>query len=116
MTDPRPDAPQPARSGVSTSIGEVVELVKTYAKQETVGPVRGAGRWLGRGLAGAALLGLGGVLVLLGVLRLVQTEWDRSARGSLSWLAYAIVLALAAGLIALTLSRIKRTSLDNDQQ
>jgi len=52
-----------------------------------------------------------GVLILLGLLRLLQTEWDRSARGNLSWLAYLIVLVVAAGLIALAVSRIKRDSL-----
>ena len=95
----------------SPSIGDVVELVKTYAKQETLGPLKGAGRWLAMGAAGAVALGIGGVLILLGLLRLLQTEWDRSARGNLSWLAYLIVLVVAAGLIALAVSRIKRDSL-----
>ena len=54
----------------------------------------------------------GGVVVLLGLLRLVQTEVDRTARGSLSWLAYLIVLAVCGLGIALALSRIKRDSLD----
>ena len=42
-----------------TSISGVVDLVKTYAQQETVGPLKGAGRWLGMGVAGAARVGLG---------------------------------------------------------
>lgn len=103
---PLRDAPDPA------SVGDVVNLVKTYARQETVGPLKNAGRWLGMGAAGAFALGVGGVLVLLGLLRLLQTEWDRSARGSLSWLAYVIVLVVAAGAIALAASRIKKDSLD----
>ena len=64
------------------SISELVELVKTYAEQETVGPLRGAGRWLALGTAGAAVLGLGLTLLTLGLLRLLQTEWVRSATGS----------------------------------
>ena len=55
--------------------GEVVEFVKTYAKQETVGPLRGAGRWIAFGAAGAICLGLGLSLLLLGLLRLLQAEW-----------------------------------------
>lgn len=97
-----------------TSIGAVVELVKTYAKQETLGPLKGAGRWLARGAAGAALLGLGLTFVLLGLLRLVQTEWGRSARGSLSWLPYAIVLVVCVALLVLTISRINRDSLNKE--
>jgi len=89
-------------------------MVKTYAKQETLGPLKGAGRWLAMGAAGATLLGLGLSLVVLGVLRLVQTEWDRSAEGSLSWLAYLIALIVCIALLALTLSRINRDSLDQE--
>ena len=110
VTDPSRD-PHPAARQDPPSIGEVVELVKTYARQETVGPLRGAGTWLAKGVAGALLLGLGGVILLLGVLRLVQWEADRLARGSLSWLAYLVVLVVAGILIALSLRLIKRDTL-----
>jgi hypothetical protein len=110
MTAPR-TAP-PRRDDDPTSIGGVVDLVTTYAKQETLGPLKGAGKWLAYGTAGAVLLGLGLAYVLLGVLRLIQTEWDRAASGSLSWLAYFIVLVLCVGLLALTISRINRDSLN----
>jgi hypothetical protein len=110
VTDPSRD-PQPAARQDPPSIGEVVELVKTYARQETLGPLKGAGTWLAKGIAGAVLLGLGAVLLLLGVLRLVQFEIDRLARGSLSWLAYAVVLVVAGILIALSLRLIKRDTL-----
>lgn len=98
------------------SIGDVVDLVKAYAKQETIGPLKGAGRWLAMGAAGATALGIGGIIVLLGLLRLVQTEWARAARGSLSWLAYVIVLVAAAGAVAFALSRIKQDSLDKPRK
>ena len=38
--------------------------------------------------------------MLLGLLRLIQTEWDRAATGALSWLAYLIVLIVCLGLLA----------------
>lgn len=104
----------PAHDDDPTSIGGVVEFVKTYAQQETLGPLKGAGRWLAMGTAGAALLGIGLFLVLLGVLRMIQTEWDRAASGSLSWLAYLIVLVLCLLLLVLTISRIKRDSLHKE--
>ena len=94
----------------------VVDLVKTYAKQETVGPLKGAGRWLAMGAAGAVLLGLGGVILLLGILRLIQTEWARSAAGSLSWIPYLIVLVVCLLLILLAVSRINRDSLNKEQK
>jgi hypothetical protein len=98
-------------SSESASIGEVVEYITAYAKQETLGPLRGAGRWLAFGAAASVLLGLGLGLVLLGLLRLLQTEWTRSATGSLSWLSYAIVAAVGIILLVLTMSRIRRTAL-----
>ncbi|MFV0308893.1 MAG: hypothetical protein ACK5OX_14250 [Desertimonas sp.] len=113
MTTDRHDPPTPTEP---TSVGDVVDLVKTYAKQETVGPLRNAGRFLAFGAAGALALGIGGILVLLGLLRLVQTELDRTARGSLSWLAYVIVLVVAGGAIALVLSRIKSDTLDKPRK
>ena len=60
-----------------TSIPELIEFVRSYVKQETVDPLRGVGRWIAYGAAGALCLGLGLVIVLLGVLRLVAEEWPR---------------------------------------
>ena len=106
-------APTPRREE-PPSIGDAVDLVKAYAMQETVGPIKGAGRWLGLGLAGAVTLAIGLSLVLLGILRLLQTEFGRSARGSLSWLSYLIVLVVCVGLIILAVSRINKDSLHKE--
>ena len=46
----------PRATQQSVNVGEVFEYVKEYARQETVGPLKGAGRWLGYGAAGAILL------------------------------------------------------------
>ena len=67
--------------------------------QETVGPLKGAGRWVGYGAAGAALLGLGIMLVMLGLLRLIQAEWDGIAVGGTSWIPYVIVFVVTVLLI-----------------
>jgi hypothetical protein len=97
-----------------TSIEGVVTLVREYAKQETIGPLRGAGQWIGYGAAGALLLGAGLALVLLGVLRLIQAEWERAASGSLSWLAYVIVLVLCVLAIVIAVSRINKPTLNKE--
>lgn len=96
------------------SVGEVIDYVKAYAMQETLGPLRGVGRWLGYGVVAAFALGVGLVLMLFGLLRLVQTEWDRSASGSLSWLAYLITLVVAVILLILAISRIKKSTLHKE--
>ena len=96
------------------SVGDIVDYVKAYAKQETIGPLKGAGNWLGFGAAAALLLSIGVVLLLVGLLRLLQTEWTRSATGSLSWVAYLITLLVAIAVIALAISRIKKATLYNE--
>ena len=96
------------------SLGEVIEYVKAYAKQETVGPLKGAGRWLGFGAAGAFALGLGLMIMLLGLLRMFQFEVDRLARGAWSWAAYGVVFVITCVLLALTISRVKKSTLNNE--
>jgi hypothetical protein len=92
----------------------VITLVRDYAKQETLGPLKGAGKWIGYGVAGSVLLGIGLFLVLLGLLRVIQAEWDRAASGALSWVAYLIVLIVCVLLIVVTVSRIKQPSLNKE--
>ena len=103
-----------ADAAQDASIGEVIDYVKAYAKQETLGPLKGAGRWLGFGFAAAVTLGLGLLLLLVGLLRLLQTEWERSASGNLSWLAYLIVLVVASVLLVFTLGRVKKSTLHKE--
>ncbi len=114
MTATQEELTAAERREAPPTIAGAVDLVKAYAKQETIGPLQGAGRWIGMGLAGAFTLGLGLALVLLGLLRLLQTEWVRSASGSLSWLSYVIVLLVCLGLIAIVVSRINKDSLNKE--
>lgn len=97
-----------------TSIPELIDYVRTYVMQETVDPLRGVGRWIAFGAAGAFCLGLGLVIVLLGVLRFTEEEWGRSSSGSLSWLAYLVTLVVAVALLVLTLLRIKKSTLSKE--
>lgn len=98
----------------NVSIGDLFELVKTYARQETLGPLRGASRWLALGTAGAAVLGLGLTLLMLGLLRLIQTEWETVATGKWSWVPYLIVLVVVIAILGLTLSRINKKPLNEE--
>ena len=80
--------------GRTRSIEERVYLVRDYAKQETVGPLKGAGKWIGYGVADRAAPRRRSDPRAARLLRLIQTEWDRAASGSLSWFAYLIVLVV----------------------
>ena len=88
-------------------IGQVVDLVKDYVRQETLGPIKGAGRWLGRGVAGALLIGTGCVLLVLGALRMIQNEFGRSFRGQwMSLLPYLFAFVVSVAVMAVAAWRI----------
>ncbi|HKH06742.1 MAG TPA: hypothetical protein VKA65_16350 [Acidimicrobiales bacterium] len=93
-------------------IGEVAselwELTRDYAKQETVDPLKGVGRFLAYGVAGSLLIGIGVIMLMLSGLRALQTETGSWFTGNLSWIPYLIVLVVGAALIALALSRIQK--------
>ncbi|MDP9464327.1 MAG: hypothetical protein M3P52_06870 [Actinomycetota bacterium] len=95
----------------SGQIGQVIDLVKEYARQETLGPIKGAGRWLAAGVAGAVLIGSGCVFLVLGVLRMVQNEFGRSFRGRwvslLPYLFAFVVSVVVMGIAAWRISKKK---------
>lgn len=97
-------------SNAPKSIPEVAtdlwEMTRAYAKQETIDPLRGLGRFLGYGVGGAILLGVGSVLLLLAGLRAIQTETDSTFAGNLSWLPYLFVAVAALLMIALVVLRV----------
>ena len=80
---------------------ELWDLVRAYAKQETVDPMKGALRKVGWGLAGSITLSIGLVLLLLGGLRALQTETGTTFTGNWSWAPYLLALAGAGIVLAL---------------
>ena len=85
---------------------ELWELSLAYAKQETVDPLKGLGRYLGYGLGGSIVFGFGSVLLLLSALRALQTETGSTFTGSLSFVPYLIVSVAAALLVGLLVWRV----------
>lgn len=87
---------------------ELLDLAKGYAKQETVDPLRSVGRYLSFGTAGALLLGVGVVLLMLAGLRALQTQTGSTFTGNLSWIPYGLVLVVALLLVVVAAARIPR--------
>lgn len=92
-------------------VAEVVDLAKAYVRQELLGPLRGAGRWVSMGLAGSLALVVGVILLLLSLLRALQTETGSVFAGSLSWIPYLIVVAALGCVIALLLRQVGKRGL-----
>ncbi len=103
MTAPSTDA------GFSQRATDIVDTVKAYAKQEVVDPLKGVGRYLVFGLGGTVLLGIGGVLCGVALLRVLQNETGTTFTGNWSWVPYLIVLVAYGIVIAIVASRIGKT-------
>ena len=85
---------------------DAFQLTVDYLKQETVEPLKGLGRFLSMGIAGSFFLAFGILLILLGVLRLLQTETGTALTGDWSWAPYAVVVILGIAVIGLAAWRI----------
>ncbi len=94
--------------GLTGAGGDFLNLVVDYVKQETLGPLKSLGRFLLFGFVGSVAITLGTVLLLLALLRALQTETGSSFTGHLSWLPYLIVAAAAIGVMGLAAWRIVR--------
>lgn len=98
----------PDRSGDKSLPAHATDLwtlVSAYAKQETIEPIKGLGRFVAFGLAGSILVGIGLVLLVLAGLRALQTEASGVFDGNWSWAPYGITTLGCLAVIALALSR-----------
>jgi hypothetical protein len=109
-TRTRGSAAQTAK-GPAAQVIDFKNLVISYAKQETVDPLKTLGQYLGYGISGAILIGTGLFFGLLALLRGLQdiTFFNNPAEpegGTWSWMPYFIVMIVGlviAGLFLRTL-------------
>jgi hypothetical protein len=109
-TSPSESPSSPASDPGGLNFSDTVQMVKYYARQETLGPLKGWLRYVSFGLAGSLVLGLGLVVGSVGVLRLLQTETGAFSGPNTSILAYVITMAVCLAVIALAGWQIKRRS------
>jgi len=84
---------------------ELRDIAVRYIKEETIKPIKDLGRFIIWGTLGSLFVGFGAVLLLFASLRYLQWQFP-VLDGSLSWLPYVIVAALALVVIGLTAWRI----------
>lgn len=87
---------------------ELLELLRAYALQETVEPLKKLGAYLGWGAGGSVLMSLGVFFLGLGFLRVLQTQTGDTFDDAWSWAPYLIVAAVLSIVIALAVRRIVR--------
>ena len=110
MTGFKIDAKSTASSNKS-SASETFEMLINYVKRETLKPIKGAGRWIVFGLLAALSLSIGIVLGVIGVLRLAQAVLFADST-SLSWTNYLIALVVCVAVLILTVSKIRKGTLE----
>jgi predicted cobalt transporter CbtA len=81
---------------------ELKDLVVAYAKQETLEPIKGLGRFIAFGVAGSLLVAVGLVLLVLAVVRVLQEELSDTFDGNWSFAPYliALVFCIVASVLA----------------
>lgn len=110
MAEPaRPLINKPDKS-LPTLASELWELVLAYLKQETLDPLKGIGRFVGLGIAGAAVLSIGLVFLAVAVLRVLQVETGTHLTGNWSWVPYAGALVAVGVVAGIAVSRISAAS------
>lgn len=92
-----------SETSLPAQAAQLWDLVRAYAKQETIAPIKGLGRYAAMGIAGSVLLSIGLVLLALGGLRALQTETGDTFTGNWSWAPYLITLVGTAIVILLVL-------------
>lgn len=96
-----PESPDKQKS-LPTLVSELKDLVVAYARQETVVPIKGLGRFVAFGVAGSSALAAGLLLLSLALLRVLQVETGRTFAGRLSWAPYLITLLACAAVVVLS--------------
>ena len=96
------------RGGIRESGTDAARLVFDYVKQETLTPLKGLGRFLLFGIVGSVALCAGIVLLLIALLRALQTDTGGTFGGTLTWVPYLIVAAAAVVVTALAGWRITK--------
>lgn len=88
--------------GPKEAVTEVWTLVRDYAKQETVDPLKRLLGFAKLGLPGAILMGIGIIELMTAVLRAVQAEGGDALDGNWSVVPYLATLIVAGVVLALT--------------
>ncbi len=93
--------PSSRPKGLPTLAVELKDLVVSYAKQETVEPIKGLGRFIALGVAGSVVLANGLVLLVLALLRALQTETGETFDGNLSFAPYLVTLVVCVTVLVM---------------
>lgn len=108
-----PETPRDTKkSAPQGQFAQTIQLLQNYARQELREPLGNTGRWMLFGLIGAVCIGIGTAFLVLGLMRMVQTEWPATFEGRwMNLLPYLFGLAFAVLVLGLAVLRINKAPL-----
>ncbi len=101
-------ANQSQQKGTGEILNDLWTLIKDYAKQETIDPLKSIGRFLMWGIPGAIILTLGLLFGSLAILRGLQTETDAHLTGSWDYVPHLAAFVFAVVGAGISAALIKR--------
>ena len=105
-------APTGANKGEDKGIGDIANdlwlLLRDYAKQETIDPLKALGRFLKLGVPGAIIGSLGVFFLSLAVLRALQEETGTALTGVWDWVPYLAAFVVCLVVIGFSAVAIRR--------
>ncbi len=97
------------RHGTAAELSELAGLLRRYVMQETLEPLKRIGRDLAFGGAAAVTLGIGLVLLLVGLLRALQSETGSVFAGEWSWAPYFLTVIAGAAALGMAAAMLLRS-------
>jgi hypothetical protein len=98
--------PSSSGRGLRGAGDDAFKLTVDYLKQEAIDPLKGLGRFLLWGVVGSFAIAVGILLILVAILRILQTETGTALTGNWSWLPYFVVSLLGVAVMAVAAWRI----------
>jgi hypothetical protein len=83
------------------SVDELIALLRRYLIQETIAPLKAIAKGVAIALGGALLFAIGGVIVLVGALRVFQDETGSVFRHTWAFAPYLFTAFVGAAMIGL---------------
>ncbi|MBK01960.1 MAG: hypothetical protein VX983_00495 [Actinomycetota bacterium] len=93
--------------GLRTDVEGLLATLRAYVAQETIGPLRGLGRYLSFGVASSVCFGAAAIFLTLAAIRSLQ-ELTTIFEGTWSFVPYLAGIATALCFFVLALLAIKR--------
>ena len=107
--------PRQPQKSVPDILQELLDLLKAYALQETVDPLKNLGRYLAWGGTGSLLFALGVFFLAMSALRALQTQTGTTFAGNWSWVPYVIVALGLCVVIGVAAWRIRNGFTEHEE-